>query len=98
MTPPPNSALARRATILLILMTFACFGGPFFIVMVLQGGPAAGWPPDRPVEWTILIGTIAAVIGLMAASVAVGLANQRSPERGRAPIEPNQTTNGPDPS
>jgi len=41
----------RSAYVLLGLMTFLSFVGPFLIAGILWGGPRSGWPPDRPIEW-----------------------------------------------
>jgi hypothetical protein len=48
---------------LLGAMTLVSFGGPFLILVVVQGGASAHWPPDRALEWI----TIALVLGLFAA-------------------------------
>ncbi len=36
---------------LLGAMSLVAFGGPFLVLVVVQGGPSAHWPPDRPLEW-----------------------------------------------
>jgi len=48
---------------LLAAMTFVTFGGPFLVLVVVQGGTSPNWPPDRAVEWI----TIVAVLGLFVA-------------------------------
>ena len=46
--------LPRLPYVLLGAMTFASFGGPFVILVVVRGGSSARWPPDRPVEWVAI--------------------------------------------
>ena len=36
-------------------MTLVSFVGPFVLIGVLQGGASGKWPPDRPVEWAVVI-------------------------------------------
>jgi hypothetical protein len=84
--------LTRQAMVLLVLMTCAAFGGPIGFGAILRGGPRAGWPPDRPVEWAALVGISGIVLALMVLSVAVSLANQREAKRFRQePKEPGAT-------
>jgi len=40
--------------ILLASLTLVTFGGPLLILLVVWGGPSAQWPPDRPLEWTVI--------------------------------------------
>ncbi len=75
---PPLHPLARQALMLLALMTVACLGGPLLIALVLAGGRHDRWPPDRPIEWAVLIGVTAAVVLLMLLAVALARANQRA--------------------
>jgi hypothetical protein len=74
--------LARQALVLLGLMTLACAGGPVLIALTLAGGRETRWPPDRPIEWVVLVGTVATVVVLMAVAVGIGLANARRQGRG----------------
>ncbi len=55
----------RLGLLLLGLLSLACFGGPFLIAGTCGGGTRPGWPPDRPVEWAVLIGTVATVVVLL---------------------------------
>jgi len=48
--------------VLLGAMSLVSFGGPFLILVVVQGGASPYWPPDRTVEWI----TIGVVLGLFA--------------------------------
>jgi hypothetical protein len=74
----------RLPFILLGLMTLAAFGGPVVFGLVLHGGPRPDWPPDRPVEWWTLAGATTLVIVMMAASIALSVANQRAMARIKA--------------
>jgi hypothetical protein len=47
---------------LLGVMSLVSFGGPFLVLVVVQGGASPVWPPDRHIEWI----TIAVVLGLFA--------------------------------
>ncbi len=71
--PPPSPAMSRTPLILLGLMTLATMGGPFAIVLTIQGGRSREWPPDRPVEWWIFGLVVVAVLALMAACLMVGI-------------------------
>jgi hypothetical protein len=55
--------LANLPYALFAALSLVCFGGPFVVLVVVQGGPSPRWPPDRPLEWI----TIALVIGLFVA-------------------------------
>jgi hypothetical protein len=57
----PNPRPPTLPYVLLGAMTLVSFGGPFAMLVVLQGGPSAQWPPDRAIEWI----TIGLVVGLM---------------------------------
>jgi hypothetical protein len=59
--PAPRSFYWPYA--LLGAMSLVTFGGPFLVLVVVQGGASPHWPPDRAVEWI----TIAVVLGLFAA-------------------------------
>lgn len=77
-TPPgPVEPLVRRATRLLVLMTIACIGGPVLIMLVLSGGAAEGWPPDRPIEHIVFWSMVAVVTGLMVISAVMAVGFQR---------------------
>ncbi len=78
MTPPASS---RRPLVLLGLLTLATFGGPLGFWAILRGGPRPDWPPDRPVEWVVVGGITALVVALMAATIAVGWSEMRTPAR-----------------
>jgi hypothetical protein len=57
---------ARLPFYLLIAMTIISFGGPFALVGVLRGGNSSGWPPDRAVEWVVVVLIGIALMALMA--------------------------------
>jgi hypothetical protein len=48
---------------LLGAMTLLTFGGPFLVLVVVQGGASPNWPPEGAFEWI----TIAVVVGLFVA-------------------------------
>ena len=77
MTPTP-APLPRGPFVLLGLMTATTVLGPFLIGMVLRGGESQVWPPDRSVEWVTVLGTSAAVLGLMAACLSLGFRHRRA--------------------
>jgi hypothetical protein len=53
-------------------LTLVTFGGPFAMLVVIRGGPSAGWPPDRPIEW-ITIGLVCGLaFALFVACVSIG--------------------------
>jgi hypothetical protein len=85
--------MPRRLPFLLLgLMTLAAFGGPVVFGLVLHGGDRPDWPPDRPVEWWTLAIVTALVVVMMAASIALSVANQRAMARikaARSPADPN---------
>ena len=56
--------------VLLGAMTFVSFVGPFVLLGALQGGSSGKWPPDRPVEWAVVIVVFGLVIGLHVACVS----------------------------
>lgn len=61
-------------------MTVGTAAGPVAIVATIRGGARPDWPPDRPVEWVMLVGVCLTVAALMAACVTVGLWS-RPPKR-----------------
>jgi hypothetical protein len=67
----PAPPLPRLPYVLLAAMTLVSFGGPFAIVGVLWGGQDSHWPPDRPIEWVVVILILALVIGLFIACVTI---------------------------
>jgi hypothetical protein len=95
MTAPPSKKLPRLPFVLLGLMTAFSFGGPLAIGYVLRGGASPNWPPDRPVEWVMLIGVSGMVILLMMACLSLALVNRQamkgtveSPRTERTGVEP----------
>jgi hypothetical protein len=64
--------LPRLPYFLLGGLTFATFGGPFVILVVVRGGSSARWPPDRPVEWAAITVVVGMVITLFLACVSIG--------------------------
>jgi hypothetical protein len=55
---------------LLGLLTLACFGGPFAL-LIIRGGPSGDWPPDRIVEWVVLALVFTSTAVLFVACVTV---------------------------
>ncbi len=77
----------RLPLILLATMTVLTLGGPLGIGAVLRGGASPAWPPDRAVEWAVLIAVSASVAGLMFACCGLALANRRGTARPNAETE-----------
>ncbi len=69
---PPVPPVRPRPSVLLGAMTLASFGGPFAMLAVIQGGPSARWPPDRPVEWITIGLVVGLVVTLFCACVSIG--------------------------
>ena len=81
----------RYLWVLLGAMTLFTFGGPLLIGYVLEWGASPRWPPDRTVEWAVLIGVSGTVFLLMVACLALALANQRAMARAsRPPGDPGE--------
>jgi hypothetical protein len=90
---PP--ALTRAPFVLLGLQTIATVGGPIAILLTLRGGASRQWPPDRPVEWWTFGLCTAAVVGLLSASLLVGLARWRkTPAHDSRPLESSPGAEG----
>jgi hypothetical protein len=70
--------LRRLPYVLLGAMTFVSFVGPFVLLVALRGGASAKWPPDRPLEWAVVITVFGLVIGLFLACVSIGWWYRRS--------------------
>jgi hypothetical protein len=68
----PTSTPPRLPYALLGLLTLACFGGPFFL-LVVRGGERGDWPPDRPIEWIVVALVFAITAGLFVACITLGL-------------------------
>jgi hypothetical protein len=56
---------------LLGLLTLACFGGPFALLIV-RGGPSGDWPPDRAIEWIVIGLVFTLTAALFITCVTVG--------------------------
>ena len=65
--------MPRLPLILLGLLTLGTFGGPVLMLVVVRGGPSAGWPPDRTVEWVVIAVVMTLVVSLFIACVTIGL-------------------------
>ncbi len=65
----------RAGYALFAVMTLVSFGGPFLINSVLNGGESKGWPPDRPIEWVVIVGLTAVVVGILAGLGVLYVAN-----------------------
>jgi hypothetical protein len=68
-TRPP---LPRLPYVLLGAMTIVSFVGPFVLFGTVMGGPSDKWPPDRPIEWVVVIAVfgLASVLFLACVSLA----------------------------
>ncbi len=73
-----KTRLPRLPFVLLAAMTLWSFGGPIAIGFFLRGGARPDWPPDRPVEWAVLIGVSGTVVALMGACLSLSLLNRRA--------------------
>jgi hypothetical protein len=69
--------VSRLPLVLLGAMTALTFGGPIAIGRVLRGGASPVWPPDRRVEWVMLLGVSGAVVVLMGACLSLSLLNRK---------------------
>ena len=67
-----HQPLPRLPYVLLGAMTLVSFGGPFVLLAALRGGASGKWPPDRPVEWVVVITVFGLVTGLFLACVSIG--------------------------
>jgi hypothetical protein len=85
--------LPRLPFALLGLLTLACFGGPFAL-LVVRGGPSGDWPPDRPVEWIVIAAVLLAVLALFVACVTVGWWYPW-PDRGKGTNSPSDPGSAP---
>lgn len=65
----PAAPPRTRPLVLLGILTMLTFGGPLAIGLLLIGGDSDRWPPDRPVEWRGVIGTIAGFVVVFAACI-----------------------------
>jgi hypothetical protein len=63
--------LPRLPYALLGLLTVACFGGPFALLIV-RGGARGDWPPDRVIEWVVVTLVFATTTGLFVACITLG--------------------------
>ncbi len=71
MTTKTAAPLPRTPYILLIALSVVSFGGPFLMMGVIRGGPSAGWPPDRPIEWVTTAVVLVLFLALFAACVSI---------------------------
>jgi hypothetical protein len=69
--------------VLLMFMTAATVGGPLSFGVVLRGGASREWPPDRPVEWFMLVATSGLVLVLMSCCFWLGWSNMQAEKRVR---------------
>jgi hypothetical protein len=77
--------------VLLGATTLFAVGGPFLIGFVLRGGASPAWPPDRPIEWAVLLGVSGLVLALMMTCLSMALVNRREIARGsRSPDDPEE--------
>lgn len=52
-------SIQRVAFVLLVLMTVVTVLGPLALYLAIAGGRHDGWPPDRPIEWIVLVIVVA---------------------------------------
>lgn len=78
MTTPPPKRPSRLPLALLGLMTACTLSGPLVIGYVLRGGDDPNWPPDRPVEWLILVASSVLIFLVMLVCVTFALLNQKA--------------------
>lgn len=76
--------LSRLPYVLLVAMTVVSFGGPFVLMGALRGGASSEWPPDRPVEWAVVIVVCGLAIGLFLACVSLGRWHRRAAAAGKS--------------
>jgi len=69
---PAHPAPPKGPLIMLGLLSVGSFVGPFLIFLTIRGGDREVWPPDRPLEWAVLIGVTALVVGLMIGCLTSG--------------------------
>lgn len=74
----------RLPWILFALLSVVTFVGPFAIWLAIRGGDHDGWPPDRPIEWWMLLGIISLFAILMVASIGTAAASLRRLENSGA--------------
>lgn len=72
-SPAPNPGPPKLPLVILGLLTLATMLGPIVIFMTIRGGPRPEWPPDRPIEWAVLVGVCTLVVALMAGCLTSGL-------------------------
>ncbi len=70
MAPP---APPKLPLVMLGLLTALTIMGPLMILAAIVGGPSPHWPPDRAVEWVVVVGVIVAFIVLMTACLTCGI-------------------------
>ena len=81
MTDPASKTVKRLPLVMLGVMSIAAFGGPFLVRTVLAGGSNRQWPPDRPIEWYVLIGTCSLVAAMMVLLLVMNLRLNREIRR-----------------
>ncbi len=70
---------------LFVAMTLASFGGPVLVGFTLWGGDSPNWPPDRPIEWVVVIGTGLTVLILMLAILVIGAKHKMVTPKDKSP-------------
>jgi hypothetical protein len=76
--------LPRFPYALLGALSIVSFGGPFVILAAIWGGESSRWPPDRPIEWLIVVGVLALFLVLFVACLSIRLwyrPDRQSPPR-----------------
>ncbi|WP_435007431.1 hypothetical protein P12x_004731 [Tundrisphaera lichenicola] len=73
--------LPRTPFALLAAMTIFTTTGPIGIWAILKGGARPDWPPDRAVEWAVVLGVSAMVVSLMMACCSLVLVNRKAVAR-----------------
>lgn len=80
----------RLPLVLFALLTAMTLGGPLTLWAVIRGGASPEWPPDRPVEWWMLLGTIGLFAALLLAclgTAAAALRAMKQPSRSPADLD-----------
>jgi hypothetical protein len=90
--------------VLLGAMTLVSFGGPFAMLVIIQGGESAKWPPDRPIEWITVGLVVGLAIALFCACISIRIwysagadttrTAPRLPESGDTPNTINRESTG----
>jgi len=81
----PVPPVPRLPYVLLAGLTVVAFAGPLAMLLVIRGGPSAGLPPDRAIEWVVIALVFGLFIVLFFACISInwwhpGLRESRKPK------------------